>query len=53
MTFFWQIIIIAKKRPSSWSDTSFWPVFLAENQQKGCQKVGKSTFTKSTFQTPG
>jgi len=41
------------KWPSSWSDTLFWPIILKENQQKGCQKSGKSTFTKCTFQTPG
>ena len=35
------------KRPSSWSDTSFWPISLKENQQKGCQKGEKPTFTKS------
>ena len=33
--------------------TSFWPISLKENQQKGCQKGGKSTFTKYSFQIPG
>jgi hypothetical protein len=40
------------KRSSTWSDTPFWPISLKENQQKGCQKGGKSTFTKYTFQNP-
>ena len=41
------------KRRSTWPDTPFWPISLGENQQKGCQKGGKSTFAKYTFQTPG
>ena len=41
------------KRPSSWSDTPFWPISLGEDQQKRCQKGGKPTFTKSAFQNPG
>jgi len=41
------------KRSSTWPDTPFWPISLRENQQKGCQKGGKSTFTKYTFQTLG
>ena len=41
------------KRPSSWSETPFWPISLKENQRKGCQKGGISTFTKYTFQNPG
>ena len=35
------------KRPSSWSDTPFWPISLWKNQHKGCQKGGKPTFTNS------
>ena len=31
----------------------FSPVILKENQQKGCQKVGNSTFTIYTFQILG
>ena len=41
------------KRGSGWPGTSFWPSSLDENRQKGCQKGGKPTFTKSAFQNPG
>jgi len=39
--------------PTTGSFTPFWPISLAENQQKGCRKGGKPTFTKSAFQNPG
>jgi hypothetical protein len=41
------------KQSSTWPDTPFWLNSLRENQQKGCQKGGKSTFTNYTFQTLG
>ena len=37
------------KRPSSWSDTPLGPISLEENQEKGCQKGEKTTFTEFTF----
>ena len=41
------------KRPSSWSDTPLGSISLIDNQEKGCQKGEKTTFTDFTFKKPG